>query len=255
MVDDSDTDRRVALVTGASYGLGAEIARTLASDGLDVAVTELNADDLADTVASIEAEGARAAAITLDLRSMESIENAVAETIERLGRVDVLVNNAGHLLVKPALEVEPEEFSQIMAINVTGSYFMAQHVARHLVDSGRPGCIINLASTFTMMGAPNVSPYGISKAAVGGITRHLAVEWAQYNIRVNAVAPGSVETKIRAALLAADPVRREANIAKVPMGRFGTPEDMAGAVSYLASPAAAYVNGHVLAVDGGLTIS
>ena len=132
---------------------------------------------------------------------------------------------------------------------------MAQHVARHLVDSGRPGCIINLASTFTMMGAPNVSPYGISKAAVGGITRHLAVEWAQYNIRVNAVAPGSVETKIRAALLAADPVRREANIAKVPMGRFGTPEDMAGAVSYLASPAAAYVNGHVLAVDGGLTIS
>lgn len=255
MVDDSDTDRRVALVTGASYGLGAEIARTLARDGLDVAVTELNADDLADTVASIEAEGARAAAITLDLRSMESIENAVAETIERLGRVDVLVNNAGHLLVKPALEVEPEEFSQIMAINVTGSYFMAQHVARHLVDSGRPGCIINLASTFTMMGAPNVSPYGISKAAVGGITRHLAVEWAQYNIRVNAVAPGSVETKIRAALLAADPVRREANIAKVPMGRFGTPEDMAGAVSYLASPAAAYVNGHVLAVDGGLTIS
>ena len=255
MVDDSDTDRRVALVTGASYGLGAEIARTLASDGLDVAVTELNADDLADTVASIEAEGARAAAITLDLRSMESIENAVAETIERLGRVDVLVNNAGHLLVKPALEVEPEEFSQIMAINVTGSYFMAQHVARHLVDSARPGCIINLASTFTMMGAPNVSPYGISKAAVGGITRHLAVEWAQYNIRVNAVAPGSVETKIRAALLAADPVRREANIAKVPMGRFGTPEDMAGAVSYLASPAAAYVNGHVLAVDGGLTIS
>ena len=255
MVDDSDTDRRVALVTGASYGLGAEIARTLARDGLDVAVTELNADDLADTVAQIEAEGARAAAITLDLRSMESIENAVAETIERLGRVDVLVNNAGHLLVKPALEVEPEEFSQIMAINVTGSYFMAQHVARHLVDSGRPGCIINLASTFTMMGAPNVSPYGISKAAVGGITRHLAVEWAQYGIRVNAVAPGSVETKIRAALLAADPVRREANMAKVPMKRFGTPEDMAGAVSYLASPAAAYVNGHVLAVDGGLTIS
>ncbi|MDH3739279.1 MAG: glucose 1-dehydrogenase [Alphaproteobacteria bacterium] len=255
MVDDNQSNRRVALVTGASYGLGAEIAKTLARDGFDVAVTELNADDLADTVAAIEAEGARAAAIALDLRSMASLENAVVETIERLGQVDVLVNNAGRLLVKPALEVEPDEFSDVMAINVNGSYFMAQHVARHLVETERSGCIINLASTFTMMGAANVSPYGISKAAVGGITRHLAVEWAQYGIRVNAVAPGSVETKIRAALLAADPVRRETNMAKVPMKRFGTPEDMAGAVSYLASPAAAYVNGHVLTVDGGLTIS
>ena len=255
MADDSTSSRPVALVTGASYGLGAAIAKTLARDGFDVAVTELDADDLADTVAAIEAEGGRAAAIALDLRSMENIGTAVAETIEQLGQIDVLVNNAGRLLVKPALEVEPDEFSDVMAVNVTGSYFMAQHVARHLVDTGRPGCIINLASTFTLMGAPNVSPYGISKAAVGGITRHLAVEWAQYGIRVNAVAPGSVETKIRAALLAADPARRAANMAKIPMGRFGTPEDMAGAVSYLASPAAAYVSGHVLSVDGGLTIS
>jgi 2-deoxy-D-gluconate 3-dehydrogenase len=179
----------------------------------------------------------------------------VAETIETLGQIDVLVNNAGHLLVKPALEVEPDEWNQVMAVNVTGSYFMAQHVARHLVETGRPGSIINIASTFTVIGAPNVSPYGISKAAVGGITRHLAVEWAPYGIRVNAVAPGSVKTKIRAEIMAADPARAEANMAKIPMGRFGTPEDMAGAVSYLASPAAAYVNGHVLSVDGGLTIS
>ena len=249
------SDRRVALVTGASYGLGAEIAKTLARDGIDVAVTELNADDLVDTVASIEGEGARAAAIALDLRSTESIEAAVAEAIGTLGRIDVLVNNAGILLVKPALEVTPDEFSQVMAVNVTGSYLMAQQVARHLVDTGRPGCIINIASTFTVIGAANVSPYGISKAAVGGITRHLAVEWAQYGIRVNAVAPGSVKTKIRAEIMAADPARAEANMAKIPMRRWGTPEDMAGAVSYLASPAAAYVNGHILSVDGGLTIS
>lgn len=248
--------RRVALVTGASYGLGAEIAKTLANDGFDVAVTELSADDLADTVAAIEAaDGARAAAIALDLRSMESIEAAVADTVSALGQIDVLVNNAGRLLVKPALDIELEEWNQVLAVNVTGSYFMAQRVAQHMIDTERPGCIINIASTFTVMGASNVSAYGISKAAVGGITRHLAVEWAQYGIRVNAVAPGSVKTKLRAEIMAANPARAEANLAKIPMQRFGTPEDMASAVSYLASPAAAYVNGHILAVDGGLTIS
>lgn len=249
------SDRRVALVTGASYGLGAEIARTLARDGFDVAATELNTDDLGDTVASIEGEGARALAVALDVCSMESIDNAVAETIGALGPVDVLVNNAGRLLVKPALEIELEEWNQVMAVNVTGTFFMSQRVARHMVDGGRPGCIINIASTFTVMGAPNVAAYGISKAAVGGITRHLAVEWAPYGIRVNAVAPGSVKTKLRAEIMAANPERAEANLAKIPMKRWGSPEDMASAVSYLASSGATYVNGHVLAVDGGLTIS
>ena len=252
---EEQTDRPVALVTGASYGLGAEIAKTLARDGFDVAVTELEPDYLGNTVAAIEGEGARAAAIELDLLSMDSIESTVAETIDTLGRIDVLVNNAGRLLVKPALEITPDEWNQVMSVNVTGSFFMAQRVAQHLVDTERRGSIINIASTFTVIGAPNVSAYGISKAAVGGITRHLAVEWAPYGIRVNAVAPGSVKTKIRAEIMAANPERAEANLAKIPMQRWGTPEDMAGAVSYLASPAAAYVNGHVLAVDGGLTIS
>ncbi len=249
------SDRRVALVTGASYGLGAEIAKTLAHDGFDVAATELDANDLADTVTSIEREGARAAAIALDVRSMESIDNAVAETIGALGPIDVLVNNAGRLLVKPALEIELEEWNQVMAVNVTGSYFMSQRVAQHMVGGDSAGCIINIASTFTVMGASNVSAYGISKAAVGGITRHLAVEWAPYGIRVNAVAPGSVKTKIRAEIMAANPERAEANLAKIPMKRWGAPADMAAAVSYLASPGAAYVNGHILVVDGGLTIS
>jgi len=247
--------RPVALVTGASYGLGAEIAKTLARDGYDVAATELDTADLADTVAGIESAGARAAAIALDVRSLDSIDNAVAETTGALGPIDVLVNNAGRLLVKPALEIELEEWNQVMSVNVTGSYFMSQHVARDMVDGGRPGCIINIASTFTVMGAPNVSAYGISKAAVGGITRHLAVEWAPYGIRVNAVAPGSVKTKLRAEIMDRDPARAEANLAKIPMKRWGAPEDMASAVSYLASPGAAYVNGHILVVDGGLTIS
>jgi 2-deoxy-D-gluconate 3-dehydrogenase len=249
------SDRPVALVTGASYGLGAEIAKTLARDGFNVAATELNTGDLADTVASIEGEGAQALPIALDVCSMESIDNAVAETVGALGPIDVLVNNAGRLLVKPALEIELDEWNQVMTVNVTGTYFMSQRVARHMVDAGRHGCIINIASTFTVMGAPNVSAYGISKAAVGGITRHLAVEWAPYGIRVNAVAPGSVKTKLRAELMERDPARAEAKLAQIPMKRWGSPEDMASAVSYLASSGAAYVNGHTLAVDGGLTIS
>ncbi len=255
MADKSQADRRVALVTGASYGLGAAIAKMLAHDGFDVAVTELNADDLADTVAAIEGEGAQAVAIALDVRSMESIENAIAATIDGLGQIDVLVNNAGRLLVKPALDIDLEEWNQVMAVNVTGTYFMSQRVAQYMVDADHPGCIINIASTFTVMGAPNVSAYGISKAAVGGITRHLAVEWAQHGIRVNAVAPGSVRTKLRAEILDANPVHAEAKLAEIPMKRWGAPEDMASAVSYLASSGAAYVNGHVLVVDGGLTIS
>lgn len=248
--------RRVALVTGASYGLGAASAIALAADGLDVVVTELNTSDLGNTLAAIEAtDGARAAALELDLRSPESIESAMADAVAAFGRVDVLVNNAGILLFKPALEITADEFSQVLAVNVTGTYLLSQQMARQLIDAGRPGCIVNIASTFTTIGAQNVSAYGVSKAAVGGITRHLAVEWAQYGIRVNAVAPGSVKTKLRAELMAANPERAVTNMAKIPMQRWGTPEDMAGAVVYLASPAADYITGHVLAVDGGLTIS
>tara|TARA_B110000196_G_scaffold42499_1_gene32790 strand:- start:5269 stop:6039 length:771 start_codon:yes stop_codon:yes gene_type:complete len=249
-------NKSVALVTGASYGLGAEISKTLARDGFDVALTELNVNDLSGTLSSIDSENdVQSSGIELDLRSMDSIENAVSEAIKIFGRIDVLVNNAGLLIAKPAIEVTPDEWDEVMSVNVKGSYFMAQNVAKHLISNKRPGCIVNIASTFSTIGTPNVSPYGISKTSVAGITRHLAVEWAQYGIRVNAVAPGTVETKYRAEIMAADPERRKANISKIPLGRFGTPEDMAEAVSYLASSSADYVNGHVLTVDGGLTIS
>lgn len=251
----SNEPRPVALVTGASYGLGAAIAEKLASDGFDVAVTELDPADLASTLAAIEGAGGQSLGVALDLTSNESIAAAAASTLEHFGRIDLLVNNAAMLLAKPALDVAADEFEAVMRINVTGTYMMTQHVARHLIDEGRPGQIINIASTFTTIGAVNVSPYGISKAAIGGLTRHLAAEWAPHDIRVNAVAPGTSMTRLRAEIFDNDKARREAGLSKIPLGRFTDPEDIAGAVSYLASPAAAYVTGHMLAVDGGMTVT
>tara|TARA_R110002110_G_scaffold415612_1_gene651515 strand:- start:71689 stop:72447 length:759 start_codon:yes stop_codon:yes gene_type:complete len=251
----SNDPRPVALVTGASYGLGAAIAEKLAGDGFDVAVTELGPADLSDTLAAIEAAGGQSLGVALDLKSDESIANAASAVLAEFGRIDLLVNNAAMLLAKPALDVAADEFEAVMRINVTGTYMMTQHVARHLIEAGRPGQIINIASTFTTVGAVNVSPYGISKAAIGGLVRHLAAEWAPHNIRVNAVAPGTSMTKLRAEIFDNDQARRDAGLSKIPLGRFTEPEDIAGAVSYLASPAAAYVTGHVLAVDGGMTVT
>lgn len=247
--------RKVALVTGAAYGLGAACAERLAADGYDIAVTELAVDDLAITCQAVAAHGARAQAIELDVRSIDAIDACIAAALATFGRIDILVNNAGIPLSKPALEVEPDEFDQVQAVNVRGAYFMAQRFARQLVAREARGAIVNVASTFAVIGVPGVSAYGISKSAVAGMTRHLAAEWAQYGIRVNAVAPGAVETRLRAAHFAANPSWREWNLGRIPAGRFGIPEDTAAAVAYLASEASDYVNGHLLVVDGALTIT
>jgi NAD(P)-dependent dehydrogenase (short-subunit alcohol dehydrogenase family) len=246
---------KVALVTGASYGLGMMTADFLARDGFDIAVTDLNTDDLAETVAMVEKRGRKAFATELDVRSVDSIDAAIAATVEGMGKIDVLINNAGVPLSKPALDVEPEEFDNVQNINVRGCYFMCQRFARHLVGTDRQGAIVNLSSTFAVIGVPGVSVYGISKAAVAGITRHLAADWAKYGIRVNAVGPGATDTKIRAANFAANPEVREWNLSRIPMGRFGEPEDTAEAVAYLAGNKSEYINGHLLLVDGALTVT
>lgn len=251
----SVNEGQVALVTGASYGLGAMTADYLARDGFDVAVTDLNVDDLADTVAMVEKRGRKAFATQLDVRSVDGIDAAIDATVQGMGKIDVLINNAGVPLSKPALDVEPDEFDNVQNINVRGCYFMCQRFARHLVGTDRKGSIVNLASTFAVIGVPGVSVYGISKAAVAGITRHLAADWAQYGIRVNAVGPGATETKIRAANFAANPEVREWNLSRIPMGRFGEPEDTAEAVAFLASAKSEYINGHLLLVDGALTVT
>ena len=250
---DRPTGRRVAFVTGAAYGIGAASALALARDGCDVAVSELKPDDLADTVKAITAAGARAVPVALDVRSMASIERAMADVLAAFGRLDVLVNNAGVPLTRPAVDVTEAEWDQVIGVNLKGVFFMSQQMGRHLIGAGRPGCIVSIASTHGVIGVADRSTYGISKAGVSHMTRMLAIEWAAHGIRVNAVAPGTVETRSRAAVFAANPQRREFMMNRIPLRRFGEAEEMASMVCYLAGPQAAYVTGQTILVDGGLT--
>ena len=253
MQEQKPAARRVAFVTGAAEGIGAAIAMGLARDGYDVAVSSRYPERLANSVAQLTALGACAVAVELDLGSQSSIEQAMAAAIDAYGHVDVLVNNAAIPLHKLALDVTREEWEAVMSVNLTGTFFLSQQMGRHLVDSKRPGSIISIASTHGVVGLARRSTYGIAKAAVIHMTRMLAIEWAEHGVRVNAIAPATVETPSRAAAFAADPGMRDALLARIPLHRFCTPEEIAGAACYLASPQAAYITGQTLLLDGGLT--
>ena len=249
----NSTARRTALVTGASYGIGAAIADALARDGYDVAVSELTAEALADTVKQIESHGARAVPVALDVRAQPSVEACMQQVLGAFGTLDLLVNNAGVLLRKPVIDMTRDEWAMVMDVNLTGTFFMSQQMGRHLIGTKRKGSIISIASTHGIVGIGNISAYGISKAGITQMTRMLAIEWAEHGIRVNAIAPGTTETPTRKKSLGADPARRQMMIDRIPFKRFCTEADVAGLASYLASPAADYVTGQTILVDGGLT--
>jgi NAD(P)-dependent dehydrogenase (short-subunit alcohol dehydrogenase family) len=246
------TTRRTAFVTGASQGIGAATAEVLAKDGYDVAVSSTDPAKLEPLLARLKKAGARAVPVALDVRSQPGIERAMADVTRAFGNLDVLVNNAGIPMKKAALDLTPADWDGVMQVNLAGAFFMSQQMGRHLVAAKRPGCIINIASTHGLVGLQGRSSYGIAKAGVLHMTRVLAYEWAEHNIRVNAVAPGRVDTPSREKSLA-DPEFHKAMLSRVPLGRFATSDEVANAVRYLASPEAAYVTGQTLVLDGGLT--
>ena len=195
-------------------------------------------------------QGRKVVPLRLDLRKEDDIAQSFAAAVEAFGRIDVLVNNAGRTLLKAAVEVTWAEWDDVMAINLKGAYFLAQKFAAHCIAGGHPGSVVNMASTHGLTGLAGRSVYGISKGGLIQMSRMLAIEWAPYDIRVNAVAPSTALTESRKRLL--DDKARERMLARIPSGRFVTPEEVAAAVCYLASPSASSVTGHTLPVDGGL---
>ncbi|HWL80675.1 MAG TPA: SDR family oxidoreductase [Roseomonas sp.] len=239
-----------ALVTGAASGLGAAIARALARQGHDLALAELDPATLGPLLAHPDLAGRRVVPVALDLRSQESLNACFDTAAEALDGLDLLVNNAGRPLSVAATEVAWENWDEVMAVNLKGAFFLSAHLARHCIARGAPGAIVNIASTHGLVGIAGRSIYGISKGGMVQMTRMLAIEWARQGIRVNAVAPGTVLTPSRQAMLA-DPARRQAMLDRIPMGRFPVEAEIADAVCYFADASA--VTGQVLAVDGGVT--
>jgi NAD(P)-dependent dehydrogenase (short-subunit alcohol dehydrogenase family) len=244
--------RKTAFVTGASYGVGAATALALARDGFDVALSATRMENLAGTLRELARLGVRTLPLALDLRSDSSIEQAMARIVETFGGLDVLVNNAGANLRKLAVEVTAAEWREVMEVNLTGTFLLTQQVGRHLIGRAREGAIISIASTHGLVGAPERSTYGISKGAIIQMTRMLAIEWAAHGIRVNAIAPGRLDTA-SPSRAGADPKYMEAMLERIPLHRLATAEEVAGAAAYLASPQAQSVTGQVLVLDGGLT--
>jgi NAD(P)-dependent dehydrogenase (short-subunit alcohol dehydrogenase family) len=245
-------DTRRALVTGTSAGLGRAIAVALAREGYDLALTELSVDALKDTLAEPDIKKRKAVPIALDLRSQDSIRAAFDKATKELGDIDLLVNNAGRALLKPVVDVTNGEWDDVIDTNLKGAFFLSQLFGRTCIAGKRTGAIVSMASTHGMTGIAGRSVYGISKAGLIQMTRMLAIEWADKNIRVNAIAPTTVMTESRQQLLA-DPDKRAAALSRIPTGKFAAPEEIAAAVVYLASPGAASVTGATLPVDGGLT--
>jgi 2-deoxy-D-gluconate 3-dehydrogenase len=248
-VDAFRIDGCVALVTGASAGLGAAMAVALAEAGADVAAHG-NTRSPAETCARIRAAGRRAASLTGDLADRAVSARLVDETISALGRLDILVNNAGIIRRAPAERYSDEDWDRVIEIDLTSAFRLARAAGGHMIASGRGGRIVNVTSLLAFQGGITVPAYAAAKGGLAQLTRALANEWASKGINVNAIAPGYMVTDVTTALRA-DPVRSRQILERIPAGRWGQPEDVAGAVVFLASPAARYVHGHVLAVDGG----
>ncbi|WP_395614500.1 2-dehydro-3-deoxy-D-gluconate 5-dehydrogenase KduD [Allosphingosinicella sp.] len=238
---------KAALVTGANTGIGRAIAVALAEAGADVALAGRSQAD--ETAAAVEALGRKAVLIEADLATTEPVARVVEEALAAFGRLDILVNNAGIIRRADAVDFSEADWDAVIDTNLKSLFFLCQAAGRQMLAQGS-GKIVNIASLLSFQGGIRVPSYAAAKSGVAGLTKALANEWAGRGVNVNAIAPGYIATNNTAALQA-DETRNRQILERIPAGRWGDPKDIAGAAVFLASSAADYVNGHVLAVDGG----
>jgi NAD(P)-dependent dehydrogenase (short-subunit alcohol dehydrogenase family) len=246
-------DGRTALITGANGGLGAHFARTLASAGAKVAIAARRLETLRDLERQIQAAGGQAQPVALDVSQRDSVVRAFDRAAEALGPVTVVVNNAGIAVTKPLLDHTEDDWNEVIGVNLTGAWRVAQEAARHMVANQKGGSIVNIASVLGLRVSAQVPSYVASKAAVIHLTKAMALELARHKIRVNALAPGYVETSINREFFDSD--AGQALIKRIPQRRIGNPEELDAALLLFASDAGSYTTGAVLAVDGGHLVS
>jgi NAD(P)-dependent dehydrogenase (short-subunit alcohol dehydrogenase family) len=249
--EEFDLTGKVAVVTGAGRGLGYHFSLALAKYGADVVVCSRTGSELEKVAADVEQLGGRALIQSLDLTDIKSIQPMIDGTVKAFGRIDVLVNNAGINRPQWALEVTEEDWDLVMNTNLKGLFFCAQAAGRVMIQQ-RKGKIINISSDAGTVGLPRRAPYCASKGGVNLLTKVLAIEWAEYNINVNAIAPAFIETPLTRPMFK-EKGFREYVLGHTPLGRVGKPADVTGAVVFLASESSDYMTGHVMLIDGGWT--
>lgn len=248
-----DLANRTAVVVGATSGLGKAIALGLADAGADVVPTGRREKLAREVAAQVEARGRRSLAISADVSSPDSMQRLADAALEKFGKVDILVNAAGRTVRRPTLDVSDQEWNEIMDTNLTGILRACRVFGRHMIER-RYGRIINIGSLTSLVALHEVAAYGASKAGVAALTKSLAVEWAPHGVCVNAILPGVFRTAMNEGLLDGTERGREL-LLRTPMRRFGQPDEVVGAAVFLASEAAGFVTGHLLAVDGGFLAS
>lgn len=243
---------QVALVTGASKGLGRSMSMALAEAGADVVMVARGPVKLAEAEKEVADMGVRTLAIAADVTVAEDVEKMVGKALAKFGKIDILVNNVGTYIGKPIVESTTEEWLDMINTNLTTTYLCCRAVGKHMIERKR-GKVVNMAAAIGALGARNASAYCASKGGVIQLTRALAVEWAKYGITVNAIAPGTMETEITKKMLE-DPKVRKAVEGKIPMKRIGYPSDLAGAVIFLSASGSDYITGQTMFVDGGFSV-